>query len=89
VNTRAAIDHDCVVGDYASVSPGATLGGSVDVGRQGFIGLNASVVHGRRIGDHAVVGAGAVVIEDVQARAVVVGVPARVVRERAPGDPIL
>jgi acetyltransferase-like isoleucine patch superfamily enzyme len=37
---------------------------------------------GVRIGDHVVVGAGAVVTEDLPAGAVAVGVPARVVRTR-------
>jgi acetyltransferase-like isoleucine patch superfamily enzyme len=36
------------------------------------------------VGDHAVIGAGAVVREDVPARAIAVGVPARVVASRAP-----
>jgi acetyltransferase-like isoleucine patch superfamily enzyme len=44
-----------------------------------FIGANATVLMGVTIGDHAVVGAGAVVTRDVPPYTVVTGVPARAV----------
>jgi UDP-2-acetamido-3-amino-2,3-dideoxy-glucuronate N-acetyltransferase len=44
------------------------------------IGANATLLPGIRIGENAMIGAGAVVIADVPARAVVVGNPARIVR---------
>lgn len=50
------------------------LGGHVDVG------AGAKILGGVRIGDHAVIGANAVVIADVPAHAVAVGVPAVVKR---------
>jgi sugar O-acyltransferase (sialic acid O-acetyltransferase NeuD family) len=86
VNTKASIDHDGEMNDFSSIAPGATLGGSVRVGAFAAISLGASVIHGRSIGEHVVVGAGAVVIDDIPARSVAYGVPARVVRARAPGD---
>jgi hypothetical protein len=43
-------------------------------------GVGAAVIEGVRIGAHALVGAGATVIRDVEPATVVVGVPARVVR---------
>jgi len=43
------------------------------------IGSNVTIVAGVTIGEHALVGAGAVVTRDVPAHAIVVGVPARVV----------
>lgn len=54
-----------------------------EIGDFVFIGANAVVQMGARIGDHSVIGAGAVVLEDtvVPPYSLVVGVPARVVRD--------
>jgi acetyltransferase-like isoleucine patch superfamily enzyme len=52
------------------------------IGRDVWIGANAVILGGVRIGDGAVVAAGAVVTKDVEAGAVVAGVPARLVRKR-------
>jgi acetyltransferase-like isoleucine patch superfamily enzyme len=62
---------------------------SLAIGNDVFIGHNAIIlppVHG--IGDGAVIGAGAVVNQDVPPYAVVTGNPARVVRFRFPPDVI-
>ncbi len=47
------------------------------VGRGATIGANATIVCGVRLGEYAFVGAGAVVVDDVPAYALVAGVPAR------------
>lgn len=86
VNTGAIVEHDCRIGAFASVGPGARLGGATTLGEGAIIGLGAGVIHGCAIGAHALVGAGAMVVGDVAPRAVVVGVPARVVRTRDPDD---
>lgn len=52
------------------------------IGRDVWIGANAVVLGGVTIGDGAVVAAGAVVNRDVEAGAVVAGVPAREIRRR-------
>lgn len=77
VNTRAVVEHDCVVGDFAHVSPGAILCGAVRVGRAAQVGAGAVVIPNRSIGESATVGAGAVVIRDVGGGLTAVGVPAR------------
>jgi len=89
VNTGALVDHDGVLGDYASVGPGACLGGDVRVGEGAVVSLGASVIHRRTVAEHAVLGAGALAVDDVPPGVVAYGVPARVVRERAPDDPYL
>lgn len=59
------------------------------VKRRAAIGSNATILCGLTIGEEAVVGAGSVVVDDVPPRAVVVGVPARVVRILDEGDAAL
>src|SRR5262245_20057197 len=53
-----------------------------------FIGAGAKVIGSLTIGDGARVGANAVVVHDVPAHSTVVGIPARVVRQRSPGEPL-
>jgi acetyltransferase-like isoleucine patch superfamily enzyme len=50
-----------------------------------WIGANASVLDGVRVGRSSIIGAGAVVTRDVPPLTVVGGVPARVIRERLAG----
>lgn len=54
----------------------------IDIGHDVWIGARAFVRDGVHIGTGAVVGAGAVVVSDIDPYAVVVGVPARVLRYR-------
>jgi acetyltransferase-like isoleucine patch superfamily enzyme len=52
----------------------------VHIERGAFLGIGSAVLMGVTIGEHAYVGAGAVVTEDVAPRTVVVGNPARAIR---------
>lgn len=54
----------------------------ITIGRDVWIGANAGITDGVTIGDHAVVGMGAVVTRDVPAWAIVGGSPARQIGDR-------
>ena len=69
------------------IPPGTLLTGAT-FRRACRIGSGAVIVPGVEIGEEAFVAAGAVVTRDVPARAVVMGVPARVVRT-VPGEDLL
>lgn len=77
VNHAATIDHDCIIGKFSHIAPGATLCGGVVVGDEVLVGAGAVILPGIRIGSGAIIGAGAVVHRDVPPSAVVKGVPAR------------
>jgi UDP-perosamine 4-acetyltransferase len=81
VNTSASIDHDCVLEEGAWIAPGVVTAGGVTVGRGAFVSTGAVLVAGVTVGEGAVVGAGAVVTKDVARRVLVLGVPARQIKE--------
>ncbi len=78
VNTGAVADHDCQLLQCCHVGPGASLAGSVHVQPLAFVATGATVIPNRTIGQSAIVGAGAVVVRDIPANMLAVGVPARV-----------
>ncbi|MDZ4697875.1 MAG: acetyltransferase [Deltaproteobacteria bacterium] len=80
VNTGAIVDHECMLAAGVHVGPGCQLGGCVQIGEESWIGIGASIIHQRKIGARTIVGAGAVVVEDLPADVVAYGVPARVAR---------
>jgi len=60
----------------------------VHIGNDVWIGARSIIVDGARIGDGAVVAAGAVVTKDVPPYAIVAGVPAKIIRYRFSEDTI-
>ena len=62
--------------EQTRTSAGVTIGAGV------WMGAGAKILDGVTIGDHAVIGAGSVVRDDVEAHAIAVGIPARVVSTR-------
>jgi UDP-perosamine 4-acetyltransferase len=77
VNTGAIVEHDCVLGEGVHVAPRSALGGGCTLGEEVFFGIGACARPLSRIGAGATVGAGAVVVREIMAGAVVAGVPAR------------
>ena len=90
------IDMGCVLGGRATVGKnchigaGTVLAGVVEpasaqpvvIEDDVVIGANAVVLEGCRVGKGAVVAAGAVVISDVPAGAVVAGIPAKIIKQK-------
>lgn len=74
-------DHDAASMDTAVLHQGSTARG-IRIGPQSWFGAGVKVLDGVTVGEHCVVGAGAVVTKDLPAAAVAVGVPARVIRYR-------
>ncbi len=81
-NTSSIIEHECKIGDFAHIAPGATLAGNVTIGERSFIGANSVVKEGVTIGKDVIVGAGSVVVKDIPNGQTVVGNPARPIKNK-------
>jgi sugar O-acyltransferase (sialic acid O-acetyltransferase NeuD family) len=81
-NTSSSIDHECLIGDFAHIGPGAVLCGNVIVGKGTFVGANAVIRQGITIGNNVMIGAGAVIVKDLPDNVVVVGNPQKVLEKK-------
>ena len=83
---RVRISHGAFIEtgslDLAGDVPYEHVGKPIKIGRGVWIGANAIVLGGVTIGEQAVIAAGALVIKDVPANAVVGGNPARQISTR-------
>lgn len=76
-NTHCVVEHECFIGPYCHIAPGAVLCGNVSVGEFTFIGARSIIKQGINIGKNVIVGAGSVIINDIPDNSKVVGNPQR------------
>jgi acetyltransferase-like isoleucine patch superfamily enzyme len=76
--------HDPFPKDLADRMAVQKRGKPIVIENNVWIGLNCTILKGVRIGEGAIIGAGSVVREDVPARCVVMGNPARIVKSPTP-----
>lgn len=81
-NYGCTVGHDCRFEDYVTLNPGARLSGDVHVCEGATIGVGASIKQQLKIGKESFVGAGVVVVKDVDDNITVVGVPAKMLEKR-------
>lgn len=65
INTGAIVSHDCEIGAYTHIAPGALLAGHVHVGERVLVGMGVTTVIGLKIGAGARIGNGAILLADV------------------------
>lgn len=80
INLACTIGHDVVMKDYVTLYPGVHVSGNVSIGEITEIGTGTNIIQGKTIGSHVIIGAGAVVIRDIEDNCTAVGVPAGRVR---------
>jgi UDP-N-acetylglucosamine acyltransferase len=71
------IAHDCVIGNFTTFSNNAQIAGHVTIGDWAVMGAYAGVHQFGRVGAHAMVAAGAIVLQDVPPYMTVQGYPAK------------
>jgi sugar O-acyltransferase (sialic acid O-acetyltransferase NeuD family) len=84
INTGVQVDHHNVLESCCQLDPGVITAGFVTIRKCSQIHTRAVIINRMEIGEDAIVGAGAVVIESIPPRCTAIGVPARVVKRQAP-----
>ncbi len=77
LNLHATVDHDANVDDWSQINCHCDVTANAVIGREVWLSSHVTVAPGIKVGDGAYIGAGTVVLRDVEAGTKVFGVPAR------------
>lgn len=78
---NTVVSHNSTVGDYCCIGSNVTISGNVTIGSTCYIGSGSKIRENIFIGQRSLLGLGANVVSNVEEGIVVVGNPARVIRE--------
>lgn len=78
INLNCTVGHDSIIEDYCSIMPGVSINGENHIGKGTYIGTGATFIQQVGVGEWSVIGAGAVVIDNIPDHVVAVGIPAKV-----------
>ena len=77
INLDCTLGHDDVIEDFVTIYPSVNVSGNVRVGECSEIGTGVQIIQGKKIKSNTIIGAGAVVIKNIDKPGTYVGVPAR------------
>ncbi len=86
INSSSILEHDCVMDDFSSLSPGSKIGGSVSIGKRTAIGIGACVNNGIKIEDDVVLGSNSLATKNISKESLYYGSPAKFIKKRLKGD---
>ncbi|MEA1785804.1 acetyltransferase [Arenibacter sp. GZD96] len=89
INTNASLGHDSRMNNFSSLAPRVCTGGNFVLGKFSAICLGANIIENITVGEQTVIGAGSLVVTDIQPYVVAYGVPVKVIRQRSAGEPYL
>jgi sugar O-acyltransferase (sialic acid O-acetyltransferase NeuD family) len=84
INLSCTIGHDAVISDFSELCPDVNVSGNCFIGSFTFLGTNSTVLPNVSIGNNVIVGAGSVVTKNIPDNCLVMGIPAKVIKELEP-----
>lgn len=81
---NTVVTHHCRIGDFVEIAPSVNISGRCVIGSYSKIGANVTILPDITIGTNVVIGAGAVVTKDILDNSMVVGIPAKVIKNLKP-----
>lgn len=80
INLHCTVGHDAILHDYVTIYPNVNISGTTKIGMNSELGTGSQVIQGVTIGEHSMIGAGAVVIRDIPHNCTAVGCPAKPIK---------
>lgn len=82
ISPGVVVAHHSIVGKACLISTLTAVGASITVSDKVFLGMNSTIVTGvNSVGENSIVGAGAVVLNDIERNSIYAGVPAKKIRD--------
>lgn len=80
ISPKCGVGHDSIIKDYVSLLWNVNVSGNDLIEEGVMMGSGSTVIQGKKIGKGSIIGAGAVVTEDIECFSTSVGVPAKVIK---------
>ena len=80
INPQCGIGHESEIGSFTTLYWNVHIGGNTSISGGCELGSKSCVIQGLHVKDNVVLGAGAVVVEDIRNNGTYVGVPARKIK---------
>lgn len=77
INLDCTLGHDDIIEDYVTIYPSVNVSGNVVVGECCELGTGAQIIQGKKIKSHTIIGAGAVVVKNIEERGTYAGCPVK------------
>ena len=80
ISPKCGVGHDSIIKDYVSLLWNVNVSGNDLIEEGVMMGSGSTVIQGEKIGKGSIIGAGAVVVNDIESFSTAVGVPAKVIK---------
>ena len=80
VNLDCTLGHDDIINDFVTMYPSVNVSGNVEIGECSELGTGTQIIQGKKIVPNTIIGAGAVVVKDIEEKGTYVGSPVRKIR---------
>lgn len=82
VNIDSTVGHDVILENFVTILPSVNISGYVRIKECSNVGTGTQIIQEKTIGQNSIIGAGSVVVKDINDYVVAVGIPAREIKNR-------
>lgn len=80
INLDCTIGHDNIIDDFVTIYPSVNVSGNVHLGECSELGTGMQIIQGKTVAKNTIIGAGAVVVRDIEVSGTYVGSPAKKIK---------